>query len=83
MSNYTVQERAAAVMQARLSWPQADDLAQDLATGGLLRPDNDPIRALHAEFAEAHAGGASSNDIAQLLDDWLVAQGLPPVLYAR
>lgn len=41
-----------------------------------------PIAELHTDFAEAHADGASSNDIAQLLDDWLVAQGLPTVLYA-
>jgi hypothetical protein len=42
----------------------------------------DPIRALHAEVAEAHRGGASSNDLVQLLDDWFVAQGLPTVIYA-
>jgi hypothetical protein len=42
----------------------------------------DPIAELRAEFAEAHADGASSNDIAQLLDDWLVKHGQPTVLYA-
>lgn len=39
------------------------------------------IQALHAEFLAADQDGASSNDIAQLLDDWLVKQGLPTVLY--
>jgi hypothetical protein len=42
----------------------------------------EPIAALRAEFAEAHADGASSNDIVQLLDDWLVKHGQPTVLYA-
>jgi methyl-accepting chemotaxis protein len=42
----------------------------------------DPIAELRAEFAEAMADGASSNDIAQLLDDWLVKHGQPTVLYA-
>jgi hypothetical protein len=41
----------------------------------------DAITELRAEFAEAHADGASSNDIAQLLDDWLVKHGRPTVLY--
>jgi hypothetical protein len=44
--------------------------------------ESDPIAELRAEFAEAHADGASSNDIAQLLDDWLVKHGQPTVLYA-
>jgi hypothetical protein len=40
------------------------------------------IAELRAEFAEAHADSASSNDIVQLLDDWLVKHGQPTVLYA-
>lgn len=36
---------------------------------------------LCAQFLEADQGGASSNDIAQILDDWFVDQGFPTVLY--
>jgi hypothetical protein len=44
--------------------------------------NTDVLQALRVEFAEAHADGASSNDIVQLLDDFLTARGLPTVLYA-
>lgn len=43
--------------------------------------EDHPLTALHTEFVEAHRGGASSNDIAQLLDDYLTARGYPTVLY--
>ena len=36
---------------------------------------------LYAQFLEADRDVASSNDIAQLLDDWFVEQGFPTVLY--
>lgn len=36
---------------------------------------------LYARFLEADRDMASSGDIAQLLDDWLVEQGFPSVLY--
>jgi hypothetical protein len=36
-------------------------------------PTDATLTALHAEFAEAHADGASSNDVVQLLDDFLTA----------
>ena len=50
--------------------------------GGDDDSDTDPLRALHAEFAEAMRDGASSNDIVQLLDDFLVKHGLPTILFA-
>lgn len=45
------------------------DTIRDLAEA-IVRdlPADATLRALHAEFAEAHADGASSNDIAQLED---------------
>lgn len=84
-------ERPGAVrlLAVKLLREEADSQAHDVrdyivaVDWALAQNRPDPIRALHAEFAEAHADGASSNDIAQLLDDWLVAQGLPTVLYAR
>lgn len=39
------------------------------------------LQELHAEFTEADHDGASSNDIVQILDDFLVKHGLPTVLY--
>lgn len=45
-------------------------------------PTDATLTALHAEFAEAMRDDASSNDIVQLLDDFLVKQGLPTILYA-
>jgi hypothetical protein len=45
-------------------------------------PADPALAALRAEFADAHAGGASSNDTTQLLDDYLTRHGLPTVLYA-
>lgn len=42
----------------------------------------DPLATLHAEFAEAMTGDASSNDVVQLLDDFLTKRGYPTVLYA-
>jgi hypothetical protein len=36
---------------------------------------------LYAQFLEADRDGASSNDIAQLLDDWFTENGFPTVIY--
>jgi hypothetical protein len=36
---------------------------------------------LYARFLEADRDGASSNDMAQILDDWFTADGFPTVLY--
>jgi hypothetical protein len=36
---------------------------------------------LYAQFLEAARDGASSNDMAQILDDWFTANGCPTVLY--
>jgi hypothetical protein len=58
-----------------------DTLAERIADA-LSEHALEPVAGLHAEFAEAHADGASSNDIVQLLDDWLVKHGQPTVLYA-
>jgi hypothetical protein len=44
--------------------------------------ERDILAELRAGFAEAHADGASSNDIVQLLDDFLTKHGQPTVLYA-
>jgi hypothetical protein len=38
---------------------------------------------LYALFLEADRDGASSNDVAQMLDDWFVDNGLPSVLYRK
>lgn len=64
----------------------------DPADAAAATVDADPVRVpatgaellaeLRAEFAEADADGASSNDIAQLLDDFITARGLLTVLYA-
>lgn len=40
------------------------------------------LAELHAEFAEADAEGASSNDIVQMLDDFLSRHDFPSVLYS-
>lgn len=77
----TAREQAAAIMQARLSWPQADALAADLEQAGLLRDGPSSAAALHAEFAESFADHASYHDIVQRLDDWFVKHGYPTVLY--
>lgn len=47
-----IREQAAAIMQARLSWPSADALAEDLDNAGLLRSENPLVAALKAEFSE-------------------------------
>lgn len=39
------------------------------------------LAELHAEFTEADQEGASSNDIAQMLDDFLTRHGFPSVLF--
>jgi DNA-binding IclR family transcriptional regulator len=71
---------------ARLGVPHTSatlrHLLHDMVRDGVLvADDSDAITELRAEFAEAHADGASSNDIVQLLDDWLVKHGQPTVLY--
>jgi hypothetical protein len=55
----------------------AEAVVADLPNSG-----DDVLLDLHAEFREAHADGASSNDIVQLLDDFLTQRGQPTVLYA-
>ena len=40
----SVQERVAAVMQTRLSWPKADAIAGDLYHAGLLRDEGSEAR---------------------------------------
>jgi hypothetical protein len=55
--------------------PAVDRPAEDTAS--------EVLAALRAEFSEAHASGASSNDITQILDDFLTVRGLPTVLYAK
>ncbi|RKR92686.1 hypothetical protein BDK92_7164 [Micromonospora pisi] len=40
-----------------------------------------PLDDLYREFLEADDDGASSNDIAQMLDDFLTKRGYPTVLY--
>lgn len=49
------------------------DLPTDVTTEAVLD--------LYAQFLEAAREGASSNDIAQLLDDWFTGNGFPTVLY--
>lgn len=49
------------------------DLPTDVTTEAVLD--------LYAQFLEADRDGASSNDIAQLLDDWFTGNGFPTVLY--
>jgi hypothetical protein len=54
----------------------------DPATLAALPPvDPDDVRALYAELLEADDTDASSNDVAQIVDDWFVARGYPSVLY--
>ncbi|MEN3308967.1 MAG: hypothetical protein V7603_5169 [Micromonosporaceae bacterium] len=36
---------------------------------------------LHRDFLESERFGGSSNDVAQMLDDWFIEQGFPTVLY--
>lgn len=51
------------------------DLPADVTTEAVLD--------LYAQFKEESRGGASSNDIVQLLDDWFCEQGFPTVIYAK
>lgn len=57
------------------------DLA--LSVGAHVIPPVDPVVDLRREFAELDASGASSNDIVQMLDGWLVDRGYPSVLYGQ
>lgn len=38
---------------------------------------------LYARFLEADRDDASSNDVAQLLDDWFTENGFPTVIYRK
>jgi hypothetical protein len=49
------------------------DLPADVTTEAVLD--------LYARVLEEAEGGASSNDIVQLLDDWFVENGFPTVIY--
>jgi hypothetical protein len=39
------------------------------------------VCALYRDVLEAETFGASSNDVAQILDDWFVEHGFPTILY--
>lgn len=39
------------------------------------------VRELYRQFEEIENGGGSSNDTAQMLDDWFTANGWPTVMY--
>lgn len=43
--------------------------------------ETEAVLDLYARFLEEHQGGASSNDIVQLLDDWFTENGFPTVIY--
>lgn len=49
------------------------DLPTDVTTEAVLD--------LYSQFLEAVRDGASSNDMAQILDDWFTEQGFPTVIY--
>lgn len=49
------------------------DLPADVTT--------EAVMDLYGQFLEADRDGASSNDIAQLLDEWFTGNGFPTVLY--
>lgn len=54
----------------------------DPATLATLPPVGpDDVRTLYGAFLEADEDGASSNDVAQLVDDGFVARGYPSVLH--
>lgn len=53
-------------------------------TGNGLPTDvtTEAVLDLYAQFREEHEGGASSNDVVQILDDWFTGNGFPTVIYA-
>jgi hypothetical protein len=53
----------------------SSDLPIDVTTEAVLD--------LYGQILEADRDGASSNDIAQLLDDWFTDQGFPTVLHRQ
>lgn len=79
-----------AVAQAFTNPADAWALAQRLGTAGfagtdlthLTTPPAAPaaVRDLYQQFTDVNDTG-SSNDVAQLLDDWFVEQGFPTVVY--
>jgi hypothetical protein len=65
--------------------PNAEDYPDEQgyqdAIDAYVAAGGDALMVLREEFAALNADDASSNDIVQWLDDWLVARGLPTVLY--
>ena len=43
--------------------------------------DSDAVHRLYRDLLDADRFDASSNDVAQLVDDWFVEQGFPTILY--
>jgi len=54
---------------------------RQVETTGPASTHDDGLTALHAAYTEWHDDKASSNDVDQALDDFLVAHGFPTVLY--
>lgn len=44
---------------------------------------NEAVQDLYAQFKEINDDGGSSNDVAQMLDDWFTSNGFDTVLYAE
>lgn len=78
-----IHDGLAAANMAGVTRKQADAILDGLNAAGLL-PNADSDSAVLAElrvkFAEVNTGG-SSNDVVQMLDDFLTSRGLPTVLY--
>lgn len=63
-------------------------MSQHTATSPAPMPDTDlpavepqAVCELYRDFVESERFGGSSNDVAQMLDDWFVEHGFPTVLY--
>lgn len=41
----------------------------------------DDVEQLHSQLTELERDGGSSNDFAQVVDDWFTSHGYPSVIY--
>lgn len=75
-------EHLAFIAAALRGLPSRSAVSEPPADAAPVSTPTEAIRQLYDEFRQAHDGDASSNDLAQLVDDWFVGQGYPTVLFS-
>ena len=58
-----------------------DSTRTTIASAATPEVSAEAVRELYDDLAEAHEDGCSSNDVAQIVDDWFVRVGFPTILY--